>query len=200
MKQLQQCQLIASFAIPYLLQFELAFEFIFHQEALFKLLRYILMINERHKLIFFAIKNPKPPWIAGHEAMTWKLNWCIEAFNNGFELQNLIDAFKHSTTHSRNKKKQNRCKQDADASGNTWTESELRFGQTSTKWRIFYSLKIILKKLYRCFAGGPTLEVFSTLPKLVVVRDSSYYQLWQNLETSKRIRSVHWVKPTYSRS
>jgi hypothetical protein len=54
--------------------------------------------------------------------------------------------------------------------------------------------------LYRCFAGGPTLEVFSTLPKLVVVRDSSYYQLWQNLETSKRIRSVHWVKPTYSRS
>lgn len=95
MKQLQQCELIASFAIPYLLQFELAFEFIFHQEALFKLLRYILMINERHKLIFFAIKNPKPPWIAGHEAMTWKLNWCIEAFNNGFELQNLIDAFKH---------------------------------------------------------------------------------------------------------
>lgn len=112
MKQLQQCELIASFAIPYLLQFELAFEFIFHQEALFKLLRYILMINERHKLIFFAIKNPKPPWIAGHEAMTWKLNWCIEAFNNGFELQNLIDAFKHITTHSRNKKTkqmQTRC-------------------------------------------------------------------------------------------
>lgn len=153
------------------------------------------MINERHKLLFFAIKNPKPPWIAEDEAMTWKLNWYIKAFNNGFELYSLIDALKHISTHSQKKTKK-RYKQDADASEN----AEPRFGQTSTKWRIFYSLKIILKKLYRCFARGPTREVLSTLPKLVVVRDSSYYQLWQNLETSKRIRSEHWVKPTYSRS